>query len=1098
MGTCDSMAENLYLYLMSQGTLTIYSASAGSGKTFRLAGIYLKHLFRSRYNYRRILAVTFTNKATAEMKSRILDQLYILSTGGKSKYLPELLKDTGMSEEDIRKEAGDILFTILHDFSRFSVCTIDAFFQKVLRAFTREAGLNSGFNIELDHSIILATAVDEMIDSSAEDPQLRNWLNQYVMDNLEEERSWDLRGSIMSLAEELFKEKYRILSEQQRADLENKNFLLDYIKKIRDLKISFEEKLMELGNKCEQIFSENGLADDMFFQKGRGIPLYIRNLAQGNFDKAKAGSYVLKILEDPPVWSSGNPAPQLTEAINGGLDRYLKEAIRFYDSNIINYQSSRVILKNMYALGILSDVLNKVHEVASSENSFLLSEAGEVLSLITGEDQAPFIYEKIGNIYENYMIDEFQDTSLLQWKNIKPLIDESMGRGCDNLVVGDLKQSIYRWRNSDWRILADMKDNLVDDQRYLSEPLVINWRSRSNIISFNNSLFTLIPAQIGEIFPEEHSHTSSDFKNLYGEAKQTDPGKLNGGFVRLEFLDDEREEKAGQNNGKRGKITRKWEDIVLEKLPSVIETVQNKGYKASDIGIIVRETREGEAVVRRMIEYGANAGKEKKKIYNYNIVSNDSLSLSGSHVLTFIISVIKVLNNPVDMISRAQMIRFYFLATEGEDPDKIPLFRNRLEDNSHRYFPEGYEQFMDKAGQLPLFEATESIIEFFGLGEYSWNVAYLNAFQDLVLGFSGNKGADFQSFLEWWETTGKKKSVVLPANQDAARVFTIHKSKGLEFRIVILPFISWNLDHKSLKENILWVRPGSAPFNELGIVPVRYSTVLADTIFADDYKNERFSVNIDNINLLYVSLTRAIDGLWGFAPETPASGEKIAEVLKNAVMADENLAGESGIILSDCYDAENKIFEFGEIPEIRKIDRMNRDLISLGYKVSRKPGSLRLKLHGENYFSEGGEAIRHKISYGKLMHAAFESIDTADDITGAVNQLVLEGRIALSVVPQLEKRLVELISSSPASEWFSPGLNVMKEAEILLPSGQIRRPDRIIIKGDDAIIIDFKFGEEHEHYAGQINRYRNLLKEMGYKDIKGYLWYVDKNKIVEA
>lgn len=1079
---------------MSQGTLTIYSASAGSGKTFRLAGIYLAHLFKSRYNYRKILAVTFTNKATAEMKNRILDQLYNLATGGKSEYLPGLINETSMSEESLRKEAGEILFSILHDFSRFSVCTIDAFFQRVLRAFTREINLNSGFNIELDHSIILSAAVDEMIASSAEDPQLRNWLNQYAMVKLEEEKSWDLRGDIVSLAEELFKEKYRILSDQQRANVENKDFLLDYIKKMRHLKRSFEEKLVDLGNKCEQIYLEKGLADDMFYYKSTGVPGYIRSLACGKI--INPNSYVLKILDDPPVWSSGQPAPQLAEAINGGLDKYLKEAIRFYNSNIIDYNSSEAILKNIYALGILSDVLNKVHEVANSENSFLLSEAGEVLSQITDGDQAPFIYEKIGNIYEYYMIDEFQDTSLLQWMNIKPLIDESMGRGSDNLVVGDIKQSIYRWRNSDWKILAEMKDKLVDGERYLSKPLLTNWRSRTNIIRFNNSLFTLIPVHIGEELQDDNYLT--DFKNLYAEAIQIDPGKRNGGYVRLEFIDDEREENNGQNNARRGKIIRKWEDIVLEKLPSVIEAVQDKGYKASDIGIIVREARDGEAVVRRMIEYGAGAGEEKSQKYNYNIVSNDSLSLSRSPVLIFIVSVIKVLNNPADMISRAEMIRFYLLATEREDPDSIPLFRDSLDDGSHKCFPEGYEQFMARAGQLPLFETTESIIEFFGLGEYSWNVAYLDAFQDLVLGFSGTKGTDLQSFLDWWETTGKRESVVLPANQDAARVFTIHKSKGLEFKIVILPFISWNLDHKSLKQNILWVQPRSAPFDGPGVVPVRYGKALSDTIFAEDYDEERFSVHIDNINLLYVALTRAIDAVCGFAPEEPDPGEKIAGVLKKAVMSDENPGNESGIILSNFYNIENRVFEFGEIPETDGGEKVNIDLVSMSYKVSRKPGSLRLKLHGENYFTEGGEALREKISYGKLMHAAFENIDTVDDIPAAVNQLVLEGRIAMSEAPQLEKRLMELISSSQASEWFTPGLNVMKEAEILLPSGQTRRPDRIIIKGDDAIIIDFKFGEEHEHYAEQINRYRNLLKEMGYEKTKGYLWYVDKNKIVEA
>jgi ATP-dependent helicase/nuclease subunit A len=438
---------------MGTGTLTIYSASAGSGKTFNLTSAYLNHLFRSRYNYRKILAVTFTNKATAEMKSRILDQLYILVNGKKSDYLADLVKDTGRNEEFIRKEAGEILFSILHDFSRFSVSTIDTFFQKILRAFTREAGLHSGFNIELDHNLILSTAVDEMTSSSATDPQMRNWLTQYVMANLDEERTWNVKGDIMTLSEELFKERFRILSNEEKTKLEDKDFLLGYIKKIHSLKSSIEGNLQKLGQRCEDIFTKHGLSDDMFYQKSKGVPGFIRSLSGGVVKEP--GTYVLKILEDPPKWSAGKPDPRLIAAIEAGFEDSIKEAIRFCNENIKIHKSAEVVLSNIYALGILSDVLNRVHQVASSENSFILSEAGEVLSLITGEEQTPFIYEKIGNIFENYMIDEFQDTSLLQWKNFDPLVSESMGRGYDNLVVGDIKQSIYRWRNSDWRILAN-------------------------------------------------------------------------------------------------------------------------------------------------------------------------------------------------------------------------------------------------------------------------------------------------------------------------------------------------------------------------------------------------------------------------------------------------------------------------------------------------------------------------------------------------------------------------------------------------------------------------------------------------------------------
>ena len=1076
---------------MGTGTLTIYSASAGSGKTFQLARIYLSRLFKSRYSYRKILAVTFTNKATAEMKGRILDQLNFIATGRESEYLAELIESTGKSEKTIRMEAREILFNILHDFSRFSVCTIDSFFQKVLRAFTREAGLHTGFNIELDHSMILSRAVEEMIASSVNNPELQNWLNDYVMSNLEEEKSWNLKTGIMQLSEELFREKFKMLSEKEMSDLENKEYLLSYKNKIRSLISLFEETLLNLGKKCEKIFHDFNLSDEMFFQKSKGIPGYIRSLAAGKV--TKPGSSVREILKDPPRWSTKNNSEQLQNAIRNGLEETIKEAIRFDDENRKVYSSAKVIHSNIYALGILSDVLKRVHQVATSENSFLLSDAGELLSLITGGDQTPFIYEKIGNQFENYMIDEFQDTSRLQWRNFEPLIDNSMGEGNDNLVVGDIKQSIYRWRNSDWQILERMQEELVDQKRFLSKPLKTNWRSRTNIIKFNNSLFSLIPAQIDRLFRDDLLPVR--FSDLYSESIQDDPFKGSGGYVRLEFIDNEPEPES-ESSGKRRKVSKKWDEIVLEKLPSVIESFQSKGYKASDIGILVRERKEGEAVLRTMIEYAGSCSQEQKNTFNYNIVSNDSLTLSNSYVIAFIIAVLRVLNNPEDLISRAQMLRFYLSAKSLENVGSIPLNREKLIDSSHGYFPEKSEEFLESARQMPLFEATEKIISHFSLGNYPWNVVYLNTFQDWVLNFSKNKNADFQSFLEWWDATGSTKSVILPANQDAAKVYTIHKAKGLEFKIVILPFLSWNLDHKPSKQPILWVRPDISPFNELGIIPIKYNQALADTIFAGDYNIERYSSYLDNINLLYVAMTRAMDVIYGFVPETQVPNNGIGSVIKNAIVSDENIAKESGIILKTRYNEKEKVFEYGVVPEYENLQIEKSEIKLKKYLVNQKPESLKLKLHGENYFSGEKDDIRQRISYGKLMHEVFEGINAAGDISSAVKKLVLEGKVPEYESGLLEKKLNSLISVQPVSDWFKPGNNVLKEAEILLPSGNTKRPDRIIIREKKVIIIDFKFGGVNPVHSNQIKMYRDLLTEMGYENIEAFLWYVDDNKVI--
>jgi ATP-dependent exoDNAse (exonuclease V) beta subunit len=399
---------------------------------------------------------------------------------------------------------------------------------------------------------------------------------------------------------------------------------------------------------------------------------------------------------------------------------------------------------------------------------------------------------------------------------------------------------------------------------------------------------------------------------------------------------------------------------------------------------------------------------------------------------------------------------------------------------------------------MPLFEATESIIKFFRLGDYSWNVPFLNTFQDYILSFTGNKNADIQTFLDWWEESGKKKSMVLPGNQDAIRILTIHKSKGLEFKVVILPFLSWNLDHIPSKQPILWVKPEVPPFNDLGIIPVKYSKALTDTIFANSYREEKYSVYLDNINLLYVALTRAKDVIYGFSVDNPGTENTIAGMLKNAMTLITGLHEEQDFTLNSHYNVEQRVFEYGEMPVNRDEIVAKKNMISSRYYVSQTLESLKLKLHGENYFLSGSQAIKKKINYGKLMHEIFEGINTPADIPAAVRNLVLEGKLSEEESEDIEKSVNKMISIPQVADWFNPDNKVLTEAGILLPTGVTRRPDRVIFKDGKTIIIDFKFGEENSHYVDQVEQYRYLLLDMGYKDIEAFIWYVDKNKIVSA
>jgi ATP-dependent exoDNAse (exonuclease V) beta subunit len=352
------------------------------------------------------------------------------------------------------------------------------------------------------------------------------------------------------------------------------------------------------------------------------------------------------------------------------------------------------------------------------------------------------------------------------------------------------------------------------------------------------------------------------------------------------------------------------------------------------------------------------------------------------------------------------------------------------------------------------------------------------------------------SFLEWWESEGKKKSILLPGQQDSIRVLTIHKSKGLEFSIVILPFLSWNLDHKPLHSNILWSRPGEAPFNKLGIVPIRYKKELTETIFAGQYYEEKYSAYVDNINLLYVAFTRAKHAIFGFAPDKPCNDERIAFILKEAINLTEETKGGSGSFLHNYYKEENKLFEFGDMPEGKKGKGCNPPIRIDDYRVNENPSSLRLKLHWENYFITDSSDKRAKINYGKLMHEIFEEIITYDDVDAAVRGKVLEGKIPDNDEEVMKNKINTLISRPDIKVWFEKGNEVLNETSVLMPGSGTRRPDRIIIRDGKTIIIDFKFGDENPQYLNQIRNYRKILSEMGYTGVEAFLWYVDADKIV--
>jgi ATP-dependent helicase/nuclease subunit A len=1067
--------------MMDQGFLTKYNASAGSGKTYKLTGIYLSKLFDYKKGYKKILAVTFTNKAAAEMKSKILSQLFSLSKGDKTGIGKSISEAGGKPVEILMADSKEILRNVLHDYSAFHVGTIDSFFQKILKAFTREIGLQQGYIIELDNSLILKHAVEEMLADTAKDTALRNWITRYVNDRVEEGKSWNFKKDILKLSEEIFKEKFRLLSINERARLRNRELLDSYVNELKTVKTDFWSKMEKYADECLDILTRHNVVDNMFLRGGRGgVPSFLEAMKKGVSKIAKPpNATVSRVLEDPPVWTSGSgPSPELKAALEDGFGELFFDALKYYLDQYIKVNTAVFILDNIYILGILSDIMDHVHLLTSSENRFLLSDAGELLWLIIKDDQTPFIYEKVGNSFENFMIDEFQDTSLIQWNNFKPLIENSMAEGRDNLVVGDVKQSIYRWRNSDWEILDSLLEKQFDQGRSETVNLETNWRSRENIISFNNTLFELLP-RLTDISEVAETGNRLLYK-LYDNVRQYGTQDKKGGFVGIEFISEEDD---------------KFDNIVLNKLPSLLEDLQDRGYHGSDIGILVRTNKEGADVLKKILEYQSGSDFNRDR---FNVISNDSLLLVNSPAVRFIISLLSGLYQPDDKLSQATILRNWMSAT-GADPLDIDL--GNTESEIQRVFSTEYADLLQRIRQMSLYEAVETIILSFGLGKHRENTAYLNSFQDYVLEFAGNTSADVVSFLDWWETTGINKSIILSDQQNAIRIMTIHKAKGLEFKVVILPFVSWSLGHRS-NAPTLWLSPEISPFNKLGLVPVRYKSDLKHSHFANDYYNETYLALVDNINLLYVAFTRAIDCLFAFAPCKSGTGStSVAQVLLSALRSETTRDPEKpGLNLRECYSEEEGIFSYGDLPGAeRDRDYLKQEMIEIkSYFVNHGIKRLHLRLHGYDRFTRGGFERQARINYGNLMHEVFESIVTLDDIPGAVNNMVIEGKIAGSDRREMENRIKEAVFNQTVKEWFKPGLVVMNESEILRPDGLTKRPDRIVIDKDRVTVVDFKFGKEKKEYENQVSTYRKLLLDMDYQLVDAFLWYVDSKKIIKV
>ena len=1038
----------------------ILNASAGSGKTYQLAYKYVRDVVEQPALYRNILAVTFTNKATEEMKSRILREIHLLASGAASSYLDELCRELALDAPTVRKRAREVRSKILHDYSRFTVLTIDTFFQRILRAFIKELGIDLDYNIEIETASVLAKSADSLIEQITTDRDLLRWLTEFVEERIDEGRKWDVREGILSLGGELFKEKNRQTLSLSRSREELKRIVGRAAAHAQATK----QELRDTAARAVGILAEAGVTPADFTGKSRSFVNYFLSIAAG--EVKPYGATVAKMSLTTEGWCpKGSPAGKLVAE----LQPLLRKMCDLYDRNVRHWNTCDLMRENYRSFALLTDLYAKVQELCDAQNTMLLSETKYILSEFIGHNDAPFIYEKVGNRFERFMIDEFQDTSVKEWENFLPLVQNALAQteAVSVLLVGDIKQSIYRWRGGDWKILHHGAQEALGAENTVVENLRENYRSLPVVVDFNNRL-------IGRIVEADNRTLNglvSDAAargDLEAGAAEALHDTLGDAYREHEQVPRRRCERAGYVSVE----TFREQPPVVERICQLLD----RGFRPADILILVRGATDGARVAAELLDFKSRNDDPR---YRFDVMTQEALIVGNAPVSSFIAAALALALNPDDTLSRA--VYNHYLGREFDRP---------LDTTERRFFR--------SIRLLSPEEAFERIVMQHGLQQHTAGTAYLQAIHEQIIAFCSNRIADIALFLRWWNETGCKRSLSVQQSATTVEITTIHKAKGLEKRAVLVPYCSWQLDPKSGGgvQHIVWAEAREGEAAEAGRFPVRYKRAMAESVFSSEYYRELVYSHVDNINLLYVALTRAAESLHLFIPQK--SARSVGTLVLESLSADGERALLGDTVGRYTRSEEDERFEFGEFTgpaAAAAKEGAARYEVLENYPTAR--ADLRLRLPSQRYFEQDEVELSPR-NLGILLHKAFENAATEEEIARAVDAMLADGTLSAADACELRRMIDRALALPEVREWFSGDWEqVRNEHEIIIPgSSATRRPDRVMLSGQRAVVVDYKFGaREPGRYARQIGEYLSLLRQMGCTEVEGYVWYVKLGEI---
>lgn len=1030
----------------------VYKSSAGSGKTYTLVREYLQLALASPDPdyFRHILAITFTNRAADEMKDRVLKKLQSISRSEKDSMFNELKKSLVLDDFQLAERAGNLLSHILHHYSDFSISTIDKFTHRVLSTFAHDMRLPVSFNVEVESDELLTEAIDILLQKAGSDETLTKTLVEFAESRAEEDRDWRIERSIFQLAKLLFDEEGHMHVDSLK-NLTSLDFEL-VRKNIFHFGKQYENNLGAIAQQAIEQIAEKGISLDDFYQGKNGIGHYFRRISELDFDKIEGNSYVHKALGEG-IWYTDKKPAEMKAAIDKIADNLIEAYQQIQDEkekHHSTYLLGQLVVKNLYAVSVLTEVEKILNEIKTESNTVHISEFNRLISGVVMYEPAPFIYERIGQRYQHYLVDEFQDTSVMQWLNLLPLLDEALAKKHFSMVVGDGKQAIYRWRGGrveqfnrlpqifltpalteqvekdEEGIFTELiKEREATLQRNIAErKLGTNFRSKVEIVNFNNDLFEFLSSKL-----------TGDYRSIYESHRQQADEKNTGGMVSIDFIDTEDD----------------YEQYVCEKTNSIIIELLADGFQLKDIAILTRKNTHASDVAKYLLEQ------------NINVISSESLLLSQSTDVGFIISLLKYLYNTKDVIAEAECLYFLQKSVDGKLDEYLLTNYPQLNSNTLLKFPL-YEVFEKMSGVF--FQSQPN--------------PYIQFFLDMVHSYTSRYNNDAGEFLQWWEEKKDKTSIVIPQGINAVNVMTIHKSKGLEFPVVIYPFADEEVD---TKRSLLWLNlKNKNMFAPLESALVNANKTLEQTEFAVDYEEEINKTTLDFLNLLYVAFTRPVNRLYVLS----RFPEKEKDVLSGIPYSLKGWLQEK-----EQWVPEKLNYTFGNqsafVAEKKTVENAFQlsEFISSDWREK-----LLISRNSQKIWEE-----ENSVAWGNLFHTAIASIFTQKDVQPVLSTMRKQGLVNKDQETELNEKINTLLERPDVKDYFTIGLNVKTETDILLSDGTWLRPDRVIINGNTATVIDFKTGRQNSDHEKQLALYAEKLMEMGFDEVEKRLIYTEHHPL---